>query len=70
MKLRVTGLRVTHSSDGSSSGDPPHSKRSQHRPPRPQVPSTPSLNCVKLWIKVLCPDAAFQSHPMDGGLIG
>ncbi|KAL3658272.1 hypothetical protein V7S43_016661 [Phytophthora oleae] len=42
MKLRVTGLRVTHSSDGSSSGEPPQSKRSKHEPPRPQVPSTPS----------------------------
>ncbi|KAL3656212.1 hypothetical protein V7S43_018964 [Phytophthora oleae] len=42
LKLRVTGLQVTHSSDGSSSGKPPQSKRSQHGLPCPQVPSTPS----------------------------
>ncbi|POM68696.1 Hypothetical protein PHPALM_15111 [Phytophthora palmivora] len=42
MRLRVTGLRVTHSSNGSSSDEPPQSKRLQQRPPRPQVPSTPS----------------------------
>ncbi|KAK1932281.1 hypothetical protein P3T76_012275 [Phytophthora citrophthora] len=42
MRLRVTGLRVTHSSDGSSSDEPPQSKRLQQRPPRTQIPSTPS----------------------------
>ncbi|POM72074.1 Hypothetical protein PHPALM_11272, partial [Phytophthora palmivora] len=42
MRLRVTGLRVTHSSNGSSSDEPPQSKRLQQRPPRPQVSSTPS----------------------------
>ncbi|KAL3668597.1 hypothetical protein V7S43_006679 [Phytophthora oleae] len=55
LKLRGTGLRVTHSSDGSSSGEPPQSKRSQHGPPRPQVPSTlsalstPSLNSLPVY---------------------
>ncbi|KAL3669147.1 hypothetical protein V7S43_005531 [Phytophthora oleae] len=55
LKLRVTGLRVTHSSDGSSSGEPAQSKRSQHVPPRPQVPSTlsalstPSLNSLSVY---------------------
>ncbi|POM70430.1 Hypothetical protein PHPALM_13132 [Phytophthora palmivora] len=33
MRLRVTGLRVTHSSNGSSSDEPPQSKRLQQRPP-------------------------------------
>ncbi|POM65293.1 LOW QUALITY PROTEIN: Hypothetical protein PHPALM_19018 [Phytophthora palmivora] len=34
MRLRVTGLRVTHSSNGSSSDEPPEPKRLQQRPPR------------------------------------
>ncbi|KAL3667862.1 hypothetical protein V7S43_007412 [Phytophthora oleae] len=55
LKLRVTGLRVTHSSDGSISEEPPQSKRMQHGPPRPQVPSTlstmstPSLTSLAVY---------------------
>ncbi|POM68476.1 LOW QUALITY PROTEIN: Hypothetical protein PHPALM_15360 [Phytophthora palmivora] len=41
LRFRVTGLRISRSPRGSSDGEP-QSKRSQHGPPRPQVPSTPS----------------------------
>ncbi|EGZ10492.1 hypothetical protein PHYSODRAFT_337304 [Phytophthora sojae] len=41
LKFRVTGLRISRSPRGSSDGEP-RSKRTQHGPPRPQVPSTPS----------------------------
>ncbi|POM61399.1 hypothetical protein PHPALM_29589 [Phytophthora palmivora] len=39
--LIITGLRISRSPRGSSDGEP-QSKRFQHGPPRPQVPSTPS----------------------------
>ncbi|EGZ11341.1 hypothetical protein PHYSODRAFT_338054 [Phytophthora sojae] len=41
LRFRVTGLRISGSPRGSSDGEP-RSKRIQHGPPRPQVPSTPS----------------------------
>ncbi|EGZ11976.1 hypothetical protein PHYSODRAFT_336457 [Phytophthora sojae] len=41
LRFRVTGLRISRSPRGSSDGEP-RSKRTQHGPPRPQVPSTPS----------------------------
>ncbi|EGZ18863.1 hypothetical protein PHYSODRAFT_332592 [Phytophthora sojae] len=41
LRFRVTGLRISRSPRGSSGGEP-RSKRTQHGPPRPQVPSTPS----------------------------
>ncbi|POM73205.1 Hypothetical protein PHPALM_9968 [Phytophthora palmivora] len=41
LRFRVTGLRISRSPRGSSDGEP-QSKRSQHGPPRPPVPSTPS----------------------------
>ncbi|POM77944.1 Hypothetical protein PHPALM_4596, partial [Phytophthora palmivora] len=41
LRFRVTGLRISRSPRGSSDSEP-QSKRSQHGPPRPQVPSTPS----------------------------
>ncbi|POM79856.1 LOW QUALITY PROTEIN: Hypothetical protein PHPALM_2377, partial [Phytophthora palmivora] len=41
LRFKVTGLRMSRSPRGSSDSEP-QSKRSQHGPPRPQVPSTPS----------------------------
>ncbi|POM71980.1 Hypothetical protein PHPALM_11382 [Phytophthora palmivora] len=41
LRFRVTGLRISRSPRGSSDSEP-QSKRSQHGPPRPLVPSTPS----------------------------